>query len=95
MNPPPPQRISASIDIAATALGAESGPYILPASGCRSHHRVAVYPAQSMTMPAGFVVSAIRAETNQIRFWVRNLDGANPADPAAVTFTGEWGIPGS
>lgn len=85
-----PRNGTASIDIASTASGLESGPYTITASGCRPHHRVAVTPPSSgMT---GFVISAVRAETDAIRFWVRNIDGAGTLDPAAAVFTGRWWI---
>lgn len=85
-----PRNATASIDVSSTAAGAESGPYTIAASGCRPHHRVAVtVPSTGMS---GFVISAVRAEADAIRFWVRNIDGAGVLDPAATVFTGRWWI---
>lgn len=85
-----PRSATATIDVASTVLGAESGPYSIPASGCRPHCRATV------AMPAagipGFAFSAVRADTDAIRFWLRNIDGAGTLDPAAAVFTGRWWI---
>jgi hypothetical protein len=83
------RRVTASVDITSTALGAESGPYTITAPGCRAYHSIEVRPPALVT---GFIVSAVRAETDQIKFWVRNIDGANPADPAAQTFTANFWV---
>lgn len=92
VNPVLPQKATASIDIASTALGAESGPYTVPASGCRAWHRADAGISQSGTMPAGFAIARVRPRTDAIDIWVRNVDGANPADPAAANFTARWWI---
>jgi len=81
---PAPRKASASIDIAATALGAESGPYTIALPGCRPNLPAQVLPPAAGA--GGFVVSAVRAGTDQVLFWVRNIDGANPSDPAAATW---------
>lgn len=88
---PAPRSAAASIDIAATAAGAESGPYVIALPGCRPWHRVEVMPPALLT---GFVISAVRGETDQVKFWVRNIDGGATLDPAAQTFTARCSIPG-
>lgn len=75
---------TASIDVTSTALGAESGPYIVALPGCRPYYNAQVSAAALMP---GFVISAIRPEDDKVKFWVRNIDGANPTDPAAQVFT--------
>jgi len=63
---------------------AEAGPFTIPVPGCQPYLAARVSPASLLT---GFVISAVRPEANQVRFWVRNIDGTNPADPAPQTFT--------
>lgn len=92
IQPIPPQKATAGIDIASTALGAESGPYAIPASGCRAWHRADASVAQSATMPTGFAIARVRPRTDAIDVWFRNVDGANPADPAPVNITARWWI---
>lgn len=82
---PRPRKFTATVDIAATALGAESGPYTVAAAGCRPNMPVSVAPPAGGV--AGFAVSAVRANSDEVQFWVRNVDGANPSDPAAATWT--------
>lgn len=88
---PPPRSATASIAITSTALSAESGPYTIALTGCRPWHKAEVIPPSLMT---GFGVTAVRAETDQVKFWVRNYDGANPATLAALTYTARcWVAP--
>ncbi|MEG8222612.1 hypothetical protein OSJ57_18595 [Sphingomonas sp. HH69] len=90
VNAVPYKSVTANIDIGLTALGELSGPYTISAPGCRPHHRVSVALAQSNMMPAGFVMDAVRAETDTVTFWIRNIDGTDPADPAPANFTARW-----
>jgi len=82
---PAPRKATASIDIGPTALGAESGPYAIPLKGCRPHMAASVVPPAAGV--PGFVVSAVLAGTDEVKFWVRNMDGGNPSDPAAANWT--------
>ena len=75
---------TASIAITSTALNAVSGPYSVPLTGCRPWHRAAVVPPSLTT---GFAITAVRADTDAVKFWVTNVDGANPATLAALTYT--------
>lgn len=75
---------SAPVDIPSAALGAEAGPFTIAAKGCRPKDHVIVTPASAT---GGFAVIAARAENDQVKFWVRNLSGSNPEDPAQQMFT--------
>lgn len=86
---PAPRTASASIAIGSTATGAESGPYTIPLSGCRPWHQAQIVPPALTT---GFAISAVRAETDQVKFWVRNYDGTNPATLAAQTYTARCSV---
>lgn len=90
VNSIPPRSASASIQTISTARGAESGPYTIAAPGCRPYHSLTVAPS---TVSGGFVVSAVRAETDFVRFWLRNLDGADPEPPATTSYIARWSFP--
>ncbi|MDZ4307487.1 hypothetical protein [Allopontixanthobacter sp.] len=83
MEAPLPRAATGSVTIPATALDAQAGPFTLALLGTRAWHQPLVTPVTAL---AGYIVSAVRAETDQIRFWLRNIDGANPAAEVAVTF---------
>jgi hypothetical protein len=83
---PKPRKVTASINITSTALGSESGPYTIAVPGC-SPDMIATVAGPASPGTAGFAVTAVRAETDQVKFWVKNMDGANPADPAAENWT--------
>lgn len=89
---PEPRKVAATVDITSTAIGAESGPYIIAAPGCRPTYQAEIHPSALTT---GFVISAIRAETDAVRFWMRNIDGGATLDPTAASFTARWSVPGS
>jgi hypothetical protein len=82
---PPPIRATASIDIASTGLGTESGPYTIAVPGCRPNMIAQVVPPAAGA--PGFVVSAVRPDADLVKFWVRNVESADPADFAAATWT--------
>ena len=84
VTPPQVRTATASIAFTSTALGADSGPYTIALPGCRPWHKADVLPASVTT---GFAISSVRPEADQVRFWARNVDGANPATLAAQTYT--------
>lgn len=88
---PAPRSGTASLAVTSTALNAESGPYTIAVPGCRPWHRAEVVPPALMT---GFGITAVRAETDQVKFWVKNYDGANPATLAAQTYTARFWLAG-
>lgn len=85
MEAPIPRSVTAPVTIPATALNAQAGPFTLALPGTRAWHQAQITPVAAL---AGYVVSAVRAETDQIRFWLRNVDGANPAVQTSVSFRG-------
>lgn len=86
---PAPRSATASIAIASTALNAESGPYTIALTGCRGWHKVEVSPPGTI---GGFAISNVRAETDIVRFWAKNLNGVNPSSLAAQTFTARCSV---
>jgi len=88
---PAPRSAAASVALTSTALNAESGPYTIALPGCRPWHRSEVIPPALMT---GFGITAVRAETDQVKFWVRNYDGTNPATLAAQSYTARCWVAG-
>lgn len=82
---PLPRSVTSLVTIPATALAAEAGPFTLALAGTRAWHKPLVTPVTAL---AGYAVSAVRAETDQIRFWLRNMDGPNPAAETSVSFRG-------
>ncbi|MEO0031016.1 MAG: hypothetical protein RIS94_774 [Pseudomonadota bacterium] len=86
---PAPRSATASVALTSTALAAESGPYTIALPGCRPWHKAEVIPPSLMT---GFGITAVRAETDQVKFWVKNYDGANPATLAALTYTARCSV---
>lgn len=89
---PSPRSATASVALTSTALSAESGPYTIPLPGCRPWHRSEVIAPALMT---GFGITAVRPEADQVKFWVRNYDGANPATLAAQTYTARCWVAGN
>jgi hypothetical protein len=87
---PAKRKATVLIDIASTAAGAESGPYVIQAPGCRPTYRAEVLPVTALT---GLTISALRAETDAVKFWVRNIDGGATLDPPATNFTALWSAP--
>lgn len=83
MEAPQPRSVTGVLTIPATPLNTLAGPFTVALPGARAWHQPQVTP---LTALAGYVVSGVRAETDQIRFWLRNVDGADPASPAAATF---------
>ena len=92
INPPAPFKAVAQINLEATPLGGETGPYRISAPGCRGYFQADVSSGYGVSLPAGLVVSAVRADTDAINFWVRNLNGADPIGPLTFTFTGFWSL---
>lgn len=83
MEAPMPRSVTGPVTIPATALNVLAGPFTLALPGTRAWHQPQVTPVAAL---AGYVVSGVRAETDQIRFWLRNADGTNPAAQTTATF---------
>lgn len=83
------QTATGAVNITATAANAETGPYTITATGIRPYHSYEVRPASTL---ATFVFNAIRVETDQVKVWFRNIEGAGGEDPAAQNFTVRWGV---
>lgn len=84
VTPTPLRTAAASLAITSTALGSESGPYTVALPGCRPWHRAEIVPPATT---GGFSISTVRAETDQVKFWMKNMDGANPATLTAQSYT--------
>lgn len=82
MEAPQPRSVTGAVTIPATPLNALAGPFTLALPGARAWHQPLVTPVAAL---AGYVVSGVRAETDQIRFWLRNVDGGDPAPQAEAT----------
>jgi len=61
-----------------------AGPYTIDLPGCQPYLDVSINPASVIT---GFAVTAVRAEVNQVKFWVTNLDGSSTTSASAQVFT--------
>lgn len=83
MEAPAARSVTGAVTIPATALNALAGPFTMALPGARAWHQPQVTPLAEL---AGYVVSGVRAETDQIRFWLRNADGADPAPQTTATF---------
>lgn len=83
MEAPVPRSVTGSVTIPETALDALAGPFTLALPGARAWHQPQVTPVAAL---AGYVVSAVRAETDRIRFWLRNADGGDPVPQTSATF---------
>lgn len=77
-------KTAASIALPAIAVGQEAGPFTIALTGARARHEARVVPAADLP---GLVVSAVRAETDQIRFWMKNIDGAVATTAGNASFT--------
>lgn len=81
---PAPKKNSVAVDLPAIAAGVESGPFSVPLVGCRPQFVARVSPPA--TMHADLAITTVKAGTDQVQFWVRNV-GAASADMAAASFT--------
>lgn len=86
---PHPRSSGALVALPLTEPGAESGPFTLAAPGCRPWHCVEIAPSGSLN---GFCISAIRADTDSIQFWAKNLTGASAIQLASQAFIARYGI---
>ncbi len=80
---PAPRSVTATLAIPATALGAETGPFAIALIGARPWHQARISAIAAL---AGYAVSAVRAGTDEVRFWLKNLDGASPQGAANIAF---------
>ncbi len=86
---PHPRSSGAMIALPLTEPGAESGPFNIPAPGCRPWHCVEIAPSNPLN---GFCISAVRADTDSVQFWAKNLTGANAIQLASQAFFARYGI---